>query len=147
MAQNETRSDPRRPQEEPKTKRDKKAKSNHKTKKGPNQDDPKTVLDCPRADLPSSAALPGAHLGPQNDTKTDPKTMKNRSEKLRRKKATQDDLGPVLERSWVDLGPILGSILSKNHWKTQCFVKNHFFEDKSVRRRFRDQLGPKKAPT
>ena len=27
------------------------------------------------------------------------------------------------------------------------FVNIHFFEDKSVRRRFRDQLGPKKAPT
>ena len=85
------------------------------------------------------------------DPKTAPKSIPKRS-KIEAKiqddeKAIQDDLGPVLERSWVDLGPILGSILSKNHWKTYCFVKNRFFEGKSVRRRFRDQLGPKKAPT
>ena len=46
MAQSEARSDPRRPQEE--LKRVKKANPNCKTKKGPNQDDPKTVLDPPR---------------------------------------------------------------------------------------------------
>ena len=47
-AENYTRSAPKRPQEEPK--RDKKANPNHKTKKELNQDDPKTVLDRPRAD-------------------------------------------------------------------------------------------------
>ena len=116
MAQKETNSDPKRPQEEPKS--DKKPKPKRKTKKGPNQDDPKTVLDCPRADLRTSAAPPGSHLGTQNGTKTDPKTIKNRSEVQDEKKAAQDDLGPVLERSWVDLGPILGTILANNHWKT-----------------------------
>ena len=47
-AQNGAKSAPRRPQEEPK--RDKKANPNRETKKESNQDDPKTVLDRPRAD-------------------------------------------------------------------------------------------------
>ena len=47
-----------------------------------------------------------------------PKRLKIEAKIQDEKKAIQDDLGPVLERSWVDLGPILGSILSKNHWKT-----------------------------
>ena len=48
MTQNEARGAPKRPQEAPK--RVKKANPNRKTKKRPNQDDPKTVLDRPRAD-------------------------------------------------------------------------------------------------
>ena len=47
-AKNTPRSAPKRPQEE--SKRVKKANPNRKTKKGLNQDDPKTVLDRPRAD-------------------------------------------------------------------------------------------------
>ena len=46
--QKETNSDPKRPQEWPKS--DKNVISNRKTKTGPNQDDPKTVLDRPPAD-------------------------------------------------------------------------------------------------
>ena len=69
----EPQDSPKQSQEEPK--RVKKANPNRKTKKGPNQDDPKTVLDRPRADLPSSAAPPGLHLGGQDGTNTDPKTM------------------------------------------------------------------------
>ena len=48
MAQNEAKDAPKRLQEAPK--RPKKVIPNRKTKKGPNQDDPKTVLDRPRAD-------------------------------------------------------------------------------------------------
>ena len=48
MIQNETNSNPRRPQEE--SKRANKANLNRKTKKGPNQDDPKTVLDPTRVE-------------------------------------------------------------------------------------------------
>ena len=114
--QNDPRSAQKRPQEEPKTTQ--KAIPNDKTKKGPNQDDLWTVLDRPGADLPTIHALPGPHLGAQIGTKIDTKTIKNRSEKSRRKKTAQDDHGPVLERSWVDLGPILESILAKKHWKT-----------------------------
>ena len=46
--QNGARSGPKPPQEE--LKKVKKTNPNDKTKKGPNQDDPKTVLDPPRAD-------------------------------------------------------------------------------------------------
>ena len=55
-----------------------------------------------------------AHLGGQNGTKIDPKTIKNRSEKSRRKKTIQDDLGPVLGRSWAVLGAILGRLGPQN---------------------------------
>ena len=48
MSQNGARSGPKRPQEE--LKKVKKANPNVKTKKEPNQDDPKTVLDPPRSD-------------------------------------------------------------------------------------------------
>ena len=48
MTQNEAKDAPKRLQETPK--RPKKVIPNGKTKKGPNQDDPKTVLDRPPAD-------------------------------------------------------------------------------------------------
>ena len=48
MTQNEAKDAPKRLQEA--SKRPKKVIPNRKTKKGPNQDDPKTVLDRPRAD-------------------------------------------------------------------------------------------------
>ena len=97
--QNDSRSGQKRPQEEPKT--TKKAIPNDKTKKGPNQDDLWTVLDRPGADLPTIGALPGCHLGGQNGTKIDPKTIKNRNEKSTRKNNDP-------RRSWTRLGPILG---------------------------------------
>ena len=90
---------------------------------------------------------PGLHLGGQNGTKTDPKTIKNRSEKSRDQKSYP-------RRSWTRLGAILGRFGAPSWAKKRLkpfilkgLVKNHFFEDKTVRRRFRDQLGPKKAPT
>ena len=99
MAQNSPRSAPKRPQEEPK--RDKKANPNHKTKKEPNQDDPKTVLDPPGAGFPKIHALQEAHLGGQNDTQINPKSIKNRSAKSRGQKNDP-------RRSWTRLGAILG---------------------------------------
>ena len=142
--QNDPRSAQKRPQEEPKT--TKKAIPNDKTKKGPNQDDLGTVLDPQPADLHSSAASPGAHLGGQNGTKIDPKTIKNRSEKSRRKKTDP-------RRSWARLGAILGrlgchlgALETLWHYACRCFVKIHFFDVKTVRRRSWDQLWPTKAP-
>ena len=99
MTQNEAKDVPKRVQEAPQ--RPKKVIPNRKTKKGPNQDDPKTVLDRPTADLHSSAAPPGLHLGGQSGTKTDPKTIKNRSEESRDQKSYP-------RRSWACLGAILG---------------------------------------
>ena len=93
--------DEKRPPNDPKT--TKKAIPNDKTKKGPNQDDLGTVLDRPGADLPTIHALPGCHLGGQNGTKIDPKTIKNRSENSRVKKTDP-------RRSWTRLGAILGRL-------------------------------------
>ena len=102
MAQNEAKDAPKRLQEAPK--RPKKVIPNRKTKKGPNQDDPKTVLDRPLSDLCTSAAPPGLHLGGQNGTKVDPKTIKNRSENSRGNKNRSKT---ILDPSWSDLGSIL----------------------------------------
>ena len=115
-AQNGARSGPKPPQEEPK--KVKKANPNGKTKKGPNQDDPKTILDRITSDLRNSPTPPGAIWEAKTVPKSTPKRSKIEAKIQDEKKAIQDDLGPVLERSWVDLGPILGSILSKNHGKT-----------------------------
>ena len=81
MAQNEAKDPPKRVQEAPK--RPKKVIPNRKTKKGPNQDDPKTVLDPPGGGTPSLVSPQGRHLGSQIGTKIDPKTIKKRSEHLR----------------------------------------------------------------
>ena len=147
MAQNDPKSTRKRLQEAPK--RLKKAIPNRKTKKGPNQDDPKTVLDRPRVDLPSSAALPGLHLGGQNGTQIDPKTMKTDTKNQDEKKQSKTildpswgDLGPSWAPSWADLD--LKIVLSPS--VALVFLKNHFFDVKTVRRRLWDQLWPAKAP-
>ena len=122
----------------------KKAIPNHKTTREPNQDDFKTVADPQPADLHSSAASPGLHLGGQNGTKTDPKTIKNRSDKSRGKKhrsktilePSWGDLGPSWVPSWADLD--LKIVLSPS--VALIFLKNDFFDVKTVRRRSWDQL-------
>ena len=88
----------------------------------------------------------GSHLGGQNGTKIDPKTIKNRSEKSRVKKTD-------LRRSWIRLGAILcrlgchlGALETLWHYACRCFVNIHFFDVKTVRRRSWDQLWPTKAP-
>ena len=127
MAQNEAKDPPKRVQEAPKR--------------------PKKVIPNRRGGVPPVYPHPrGAIWDPKMAPKPIPKRSNIETKIEDETEATQDDLGAVLERSWVDLGPILGSILAKKYWKTYYFVKNRFFEHKSVRRRFRDQLGPKKAP-
>ena len=154
------KNEPRRAQDDPK-RGQKRPKTTLRGTQEAQKSDPESQ-DEKRTDPRRSQDRIGPPMGPKRsllctprgviwEAKTAPKSIPKRSKieaKIEdEKKATQDDLGPILGRSWVDLGPILGSILSKNHGKTQCFVNIHFFEDKSVRRRFRDQLGPKKAPT
>ena len=85
-------------------------------------------------------------MGGQNGTKIDPKTIKNRSEKSRVKKTDP-------RRSWTRLGAILGrlgchlgALETLWHYACRCFVKIHFFDVKTVRRRLWDQLWPTKAP-
>ncbi len=40
----------------------------------------------------------------------------------------------------------MGARRPQKYWKTYYFVHNHFFEDKTLRRRFWDQLRPTRAP-
>ena len=109
-AQNGTRSGPKPPQEEPK--KVKKANPNGKTKKGPNQDDPRPTWTSQGGESPLFPSPPGAHFGGQIGTKTEPKSIPKRSKievkNQESKKTIQDDLGPVLGRSWAVLGAILG---------------------------------------
>ena len=49
-------------------------------------------------------------------------------------------------RSWVVLGALLGPWNRSKHYACRCFVKIHFFDVKTVRRRLWDQLWPTKAP-
>ena len=102
-----------------------------------------TAKDAPNPSLHSPLGL---HLGGQNGTKIDPKTIKNRSEKSRRKKNDP-------RRSWARLGAILGrlgchlgALETLWHYACRCFVNIHFFDVKTVRRRSWDQLWPTKAP-
>ena len=100
----------------------------------------------PKGPNPSLHSPQGLHLGGQNGTKIDPKTIKNRSEKSRVKKTDP-------RRSWIRLGAILGrlgchlgALETLWHYACRCFVKIHFFDVKTVRRRSWDQLWPTKAP-
>ena len=88
----------------------------------------------------------GCHLGGQNGTKIDPKTIKNRREKSRGEKTDP-------RRSWIRLEAILGRFGTPSWEKKRLkpfvlngFVKIHFFDVKTVRRRSWDQLWPTKAP-
>ena len=88
----------------------------------------------------------GAILASKTASKSTLKRSKIEAKNQVEKKAIQDDLGPILERSWVVLGRPLGRKNIPNPYKTYCFVNNHFFEDKTVRRGFWDQLGSTKGP-
>ena len=116
MAQNEAKDAPKRLQEAPK--RPKKVIPNRKTKKGPNQDDLRAALDLPGGGTPSLPSPQGRHLGPKTAPKPTPNRSKIEAQMQDDKKTIQDALGPVLARSWVDLGPILESILAQKCWKT-----------------------------
>ena len=135
--QNDPKTTPRRPKKRSRTTRRKKDRT--KTILGPSW----TPKGPPNPSLESPL---GGHLGTQNGTKIDPKTIKNRSEKSRRKKNDP-------RRSWARLGAILGrlgchlgALETLWHYACRCFVNIHFFDVKTVRRRLWDQLWPTKAP-
>ena len=110
--QNDFRSGQKRPQDEPKT--TKKAIPNDKTKKGPNQDDLGTVLDPQPADQHSSAQFARTPGEAKTAPKSIPKRSKIEAKNQDEKKPIQDDLGPVLGRSWAVLGAILGRLGPQN---------------------------------
>ena len=146
--QNDPRSAQKRPQEEPKT--TKKAIPNDKTTREPNQDDFKTVLDAPKGPEHRYLRTPRAPFGRpnrhQNGTKNDAKTKRKFKRQKNRSKTILDpswgDLGPSWVPSWADLD--LKIVLSPS--VALVFLKNHFFDVKTVRRRLWDQLWPTKAP-
>ena len=88
----------------------------------------------PKGPNPSLPSPLGCHLGGQNGTKIDPKTIKNRSEKSRRKKNDP-------RRSWTRLGAILGRFGAPSWAKKRLkpfilngFVNINFFEQNEVSR-------------
>ena len=128
MAQNDPKSIPKRPQEAPK--RAKKAIPNRKTKKGPNQDDPKTVLDSPIGGVPPVWCHPrGSIWEAKSVPKPTPKRLKldtKIQDEKQRSKTILDpswsDLGSFWAPSWADLD--LRIVL----WPTQgSFFEKHFF--------------------
>ena len=143
-----TKTTPGAPQNDPKT--TKNATPNDKTTREPNQDDFKTVLDAPKVPEHRYLHTPGGPFGRpnrhQNGTKNDPKTKRKFKRQKRRSKTILDpswgDLGPSWVPSWADLD--LKIVLSPR--AALVFLKNHFFDVKTVRRRLWDQLWPTKAP-
>ena len=142
--QNDPRSGQKRPQNDPKT--TKKAIPNDKTKKGPNQDDLWTVLAPPKGPDQQLARSPGAPFGR-------PKRHQNRSQNDQKSNRKIKTKKTDPRRSWARLGAILGrlgchlgALETLWHYACRCFVKIHFFDVKTVRRRLWDQLWPTKAP-
>ena len=144
--QNGPRSAQKRPPKNLKT--TKKAIPNDKTTREPNQDDFKTVLEPQKAlHTPVWCHPWGTIWEAKSAPKRNQKRCKNEAKIQESKKPIQDDLGPVLGRSWAALGAILGPWKRSRRYACRCFVKIHFFEDESIQRRSWDQLWPTKAPT
>ena len=146
--QTHRQSTPKRPQNQPKTtpRRPKKRSRTTRRKK----DRTKTILR-PSWTPPGPICIaqrrpPGFIWEAKTAPKPIPKRSKIDAKNQEVKKPIQDDLGPVLGRSWVVLGALLGPWKRSKHYACRCFVKNHFFADKMTRRRFQDQLWPTKAP-
>jgi hypothetical protein len=88
----------------------------------------------------------GAIWEAKSAPKRNQKQSKIEAKNQQSKKTIQDDLGPILGRSWAVSEPQLGSKNVPNRYKTYGFVDNHVFDVKTVRRRLWDQLWPTKAP-
>ena len=111
---------------------------NRKSNQEAHQDDPKSVRGPAQGPISLTARAPWEPIwAPQNDPKRSLKRSKIKAKIESRKKAIQDDQGPVLERSWSLWGHHVGARRPQKYWKTYYFAQNHFFEDKTVRRRFR----------
>ena len=117
MAQNEAKDAPKRP---PKTTR---RGTQEAQKSDPESKDEKRTEPRRSQDRlgPPTRRLPPAQRRPRGSTweakmvpKPTPKRSKFEAKIQDEKKAIQDDLGPVLERSWVDLGCHLGRLGPQN---------------------------------
>ena len=70
----------------------------------------------------------GTILAPKTAPKSTLKRSKNETKNQDEKKAIQDDLGPVLERSWAVLGAILGRLGPQNRALALGGARFFFFE-------------------
>ena len=83
------------------------------------QDDPKTARGFPKGWISTVRRRPWGAIGePQNDPKRSRKRSKIEAKIESRKKAIQDDQGPVLERSWSLWGRHAGARRPQKYWKT-----------------------------
>ena len=145
------KNEPRRAQDDPKRAQESPRWS--KTRPKATQDDPKSAQEGQKSEprpqdekkdrtktipRPSwTAQVPicplsmrSPHLGGQNGTQTDPKTIKNRSEKSRDQKSDP-------RRSWTCLGAILGRLGAPSWAKKRLkpFILNGFVKQKTLFRR------------
>ena len=106
----------------------------------------KTIKQPPWASQGPSCQTLRRFRGPIWEAKSAPKRNQKRckieAKNQEAKKSIQDDLGPVLERSWVVLSAILGRPGPQNRAVAQAaliFSKNQFFDVITVGRRLLDQ--------
>ena len=139
--QNDPRSAPKRPQDDQKS--DPERQDDKRTEPRRFQD----RLGRPQgAGAPLSAHPQGSIWEAKSAPKRNRKRFKIEVKNQEAKNPIEDDLGPVLGRSWVVLGALLGPWKRSRHYACQSFVNIHFFEDESIQRRSWDQLWPTKAP-
>ena len=119
--QNEPKRRPRGPKKPTRTARRKK----DRTKTIPRPSWTAQVPICPLS-MRSAEPIWEAKTAP----KPIPKRSKIEAKNQEVKKPIQDDLGPVLGRSWVVLGALLGPWKRSKHYACRCFVKIHVFEKK-----------------
>ena len=137
--QNDPRSAQKRPQNDSKTtkndpKRDPERQDDKRTEPRGLQD----RLGSLPGPIPQVQACPrGSIWEAKTAPKSIPKRLKIEAKNQEVKKPIQDDLGPVLGRSWAVLGALLGPWNRSKHHACRCFVKIYF----SMLRRFKDGLG------
>ena len=139
-AKNDPKRSPRRPKKRSRTTRRKKDRT--KTIFGPSWTAPGPICV---AQPPPPGAIWEAKTAPKSIPKRSKIEAKNQDEKNRSKTILDPswgDLGPSWVPSWADLD--LKIVLSPR--AALVFLKNHFFDVKTVRRRLWDQLWPTKAP-
>ena len=127
---------PKRPPERPKTtpKRPQDDQKSDPERQDDKRTEPRRFQD--RLGRPQGAGAPlsahpqGSIWEAKSAPKRNQKRSKNEAKNQESKKPIQDDLGPVLGRSWVVLGALLGPWKRSKHYACRCFVKIHVFEKK-----------------
>ena len=137
--QNDPQSTPKRPKNDPKT-----TKKSNPERQDEKRTEPRRFQDRLRPPQVAGAPLSAHPQGSIWEAKTAPKRNRKRykieAKNQESKKPIQDDLGPVLGRSWAVLGAILGALETLWHYACRCFVNIHFFDVKTIQRRSWDQL-------